>query len=152
MADAPRTRTAQPIWLRDTPLNRIAEVKDVHGAVVYLASEASDFVTGHDLVVDGGGRETRRLWSRGPLEPFAISLPRSPLGRCGVGSKEAPVWCCWGLRGGGAGAPKRAPGMDHRRDAARYASRQRFPARLTRSSRAGSSGESANPSGCGGAP
>ena len=61
MAHAPRTRTAQLIWLRDTPADRMAEVKDLHGAVVYLASEASDFVTCHHLVVDGGGRETRRL-------------------------------------------------------------------------------------------
>jgi 2-deoxy-D-gluconate 3-dehydrogenase len=36
------------------PLGRVAEVEDVVGAVVYLASPASDMVTGHTLLVDGG--------------------------------------------------------------------------------------------------
>jgi NAD(P)-dependent dehydrogenase (short-subunit alcohol dehydrogenase family) len=43
-----------PEWLRLTPLGRMAEVSDLQGAVVYLASAASDFMTGHDLVIDGG--------------------------------------------------------------------------------------------------
>jgi 2-deoxy-D-gluconate 3-dehydrogenase len=38
------------------PLGRIAEPADVTGAVVFLASPASDFVTGHTLFVDGGWR------------------------------------------------------------------------------------------------
>ena len=29
-------------------------MEDLAGAVVYLASEAADFVVGHDLVLDGG--------------------------------------------------------------------------------------------------
>jgi NAD(P)-dependent dehydrogenase (short-subunit alcohol dehydrogenase family) len=37
-----------------TPLKRHGNDQDLKGAVVYLASNASDFVTGHDLVVDGG--------------------------------------------------------------------------------------------------
>lgn len=35
-------------------LGRIGQPKDVLGAVIYLASEASDLVTGHVLLVDGG--------------------------------------------------------------------------------------------------
>lgn len=43
-----------PGWLRDIPLGRMGQVSDLQGAVVYLAAEASDYMTGHDLVVDGG--------------------------------------------------------------------------------------------------
>jgi NAD(P)-dependent dehydrogenase (short-subunit alcohol dehydrogenase family) len=42
------------IWRSHIPMGRIGTPADLEGAVVYLASEASDFVTGHDLIVDGG--------------------------------------------------------------------------------------------------
>lgn len=51
-------------WLEDpdrrrdilsrTPAGRLGELKDLIGAVVYLASDASDYVHGHVLYVDGG--------------------------------------------------------------------------------------------------
>lgn len=41
-------------YLRMTPLQRFAEDNDIKGPVVFLASEASAYVTGHNLVVDGG--------------------------------------------------------------------------------------------------
>lgn len=43
-----------PEWMRLTPMGRMAEVTDLQGAVVYLAAPASDFMTGHDMVIDGG--------------------------------------------------------------------------------------------------
>ncbi len=43
-----------PQWLALTPLNRMAEVTDLQGAVVLLAAEASDFMTGSDILIDGG--------------------------------------------------------------------------------------------------
>lgn len=40
--------------LAKIPLGRAGEVQDVVGAAIYLASPASDLVTGHLLMVDGG--------------------------------------------------------------------------------------------------
>lgn len=45
-------------WLQDIPLGRLCELEDLQGAAVYLASEASDYMTGHNLVIEGG----QTLW------------------------------------------------------------------------------------------
>jgi len=41
--------------LQTSPLRRIGEADEMAGAVVYFASPASSFVTGHTIVLDGGG-------------------------------------------------------------------------------------------------
>lgn len=41
-------------WMAMTPMGRMAEVTELQGGLVYLASPASDFTTGCDLVIDGG--------------------------------------------------------------------------------------------------
>lgn len=40
--------------LAQTPIGRLGEPEDIAWAALFLASEESDFVTGHILVVDGG--------------------------------------------------------------------------------------------------
>ncbi len=58
-----RTDFAKALWEdeaavaernRTTPLRRIGEPEEIAGAVVYLASPASAFMTGQVLVIDGG--------------------------------------------------------------------------------------------------
>lgn len=41
-------------WLKETPMGRLADPAEIAPAVLYLASDAASFVTGHALVVDGG--------------------------------------------------------------------------------------------------
>jgi NAD(P)-dependent dehydrogenase (short-subunit alcohol dehydrogenase family) len=41
-------------WMERTPMKAMADPTDLQGAAVFLGSAASDFMTGADIVVDGG--------------------------------------------------------------------------------------------------
>jgi NAD(P)-dependent dehydrogenase (short-subunit alcohol dehydrogenase family) len=42
------------LWIDRTPLERIGKPEDLSGAIIYLSSAASDFVTGNTIMIDGG--------------------------------------------------------------------------------------------------
>jgi NAD(P)-dependent dehydrogenase (short-subunit alcohol dehydrogenase family) len=58
-----RTEFSRPIWehperakeyLSAVPKGRVAEPEEITGAVLFLASDASNFITGQSIYVDGG--------------------------------------------------------------------------------------------------
>ena len=57
-----------------TPLGHVERPEDLHGAVIFLASAASNYVTGHDLMVDGG--HTLNAWLT-PLAPQRSAARRA---------------------------------------------------------------------------
>jgi NAD(P)-dependent dehydrogenase (short-subunit alcohol dehydrogenase family) len=42
------------LWMTFTPMGRIGEAPEIAPAIVFLASDASSFMTGSNLVIDGG--------------------------------------------------------------------------------------------------
>jgi len=46
--------TAQRIWGAKHPLGRLGEPEEIAAAAVFLASDDASFMTGADLLVDGG--------------------------------------------------------------------------------------------------
>ena len=58
-----KTKFSQPLWSEpetlkqiesEIPLGRLAEPSDIVGSVLFLASDASAYITGHTIIVDGG--------------------------------------------------------------------------------------------------
>jgi NAD(P)-dependent dehydrogenase (short-subunit alcohol dehydrogenase family) len=45
-------------WLSGIPAGRLGEVSDLQGGIVYLAAGVSDYMTGHNLIIEGG----QTLW------------------------------------------------------------------------------------------
>jgi NAD(P)-dependent dehydrogenase (short-subunit alcohol dehydrogenase family) len=58
-----KTKFSQPLWGEPEalkriesgiPVGRLAEAEDIMGAVLFLASDASSYITGQTIIVDGG--------------------------------------------------------------------------------------------------
>jgi NAD(P)-dependent dehydrogenase (short-subunit alcohol dehydrogenase family) len=54
LLQTPEGQQVMPRWMSMTPMGVMGEVTDLQGAVVYLAAECSDFMTGADIIIDGG--------------------------------------------------------------------------------------------------
>ena len=46
------------IWITQIPMGRFGQVADLQAAIVFLACDGSSYLTGHNLVIDGG----QSLW------------------------------------------------------------------------------------------
>ena len=52
--ETPEGKSMLPKWLEKIPMARLAVPEDLQGAAVFLAGEASDYMTGSDILIDGG--------------------------------------------------------------------------------------------------
>ena len=49
-----RNKNMEKMTLSKVPLNRIGKPIDIANAVVFLSSDAASYITGEELVIDGG--------------------------------------------------------------------------------------------------
>ena len=54
LLETPEGKTMLPKWLEKIPMGRMASPEDLQGAVCYLAAPVSDYMTGSDMLIDGG--------------------------------------------------------------------------------------------------
>lgn len=54
LLETPIGKKMMPVWMNRTPMGKMLDVTDLQGALVFLAASVSDFVTGADILVDGG--------------------------------------------------------------------------------------------------
>lgn len=74
-------------WIASrTPMRRLGELDEIVGPVMFLASDVASYITGHDLVVDGGTNASNGTYQVPPIhhEWNADTAPRVGQGYPGV--------------------------------------------------------------------
>ncbi len=80
-------------WIASrTPMRRIGELEEIVGPVMFLASDAASYITGHDLLVDGGTNAANGYYQIPPIhhEWNAETAPRVGQGYPGI--QPRPDW------------------------------------------------------------
>ena len=80
-------------WIASrTPMRRIGEIGEIVAPVMFLASDAASYITGHDLCVDGGTNAANGYFQIPPIhhEWNADSAPRVGTGYPGIVAR--PDW------------------------------------------------------------
>ncbi len=80
-------------WIASrTPMRRIGELEEIVAPVMFLASDAASYITGHDLLVDGGTNAANGYYQIPPIhhEWNAETAPR--LGQGYPGIQPRPDW------------------------------------------------------------
>lgn len=79
-------------WIASrTPMRRVGEVDEIVGPVLFLASDAAGYVTGHDLAVDGGTNAANGYFQIPPIHhEWNADEPRVGEGYAGVVPR--PEW------------------------------------------------------------
>jgi len=80
-------------WIASrTPMRRVGELEEIVGPVMFLASDAASYITGHDLLVDGGTNASNGTYQIPPIhhEWHKDSAPRVGKGYPGIPPR--PEW------------------------------------------------------------
>ena len=79
-------------WIASrTPMRRVGELAEIVGPVLFLASDAASYITGHDLAVDGGTNAANGYFQIPPIhhEWNAETAPRVGGGYPGIAPRPA---------------------------------------------------------------
>ena len=78
-------------WIASrTPMRRIGELDEIVGPVLFLASDAASYITGHDLCVDGGTNASNGYFQIPPIH-HEWNADDAPTGRYRLRRHSAPA-------------------------------------------------------------